>query len=99
MLKNWKKIIAMFLIFTITFGDFALVGKAYATSIFDGIFKEEQDAGDTGSANVEFNAYIFDNENDENTSVKSDIKNDKLNLKMNVKVKNSGYLKDAKILL
>ena len=56
MLKNWKKIIAMFLIFTITFGDFALVGKAYATSIFDGIFKEEQDAGDTGSANVEFNA-------------------------------------------
>ena len=54
MLKNWKKIIAMFLIFTITFGDFALVGKAYATSIFDGIFKEEQDAGDTGSANVEF---------------------------------------------
>lgn len=42
MLKNWKKkLIAMLLIFTITFGDFALVAKTYATSIFGGVFENK----------------------------------------------------------
>lgn len=52
MLKNsWKKkLIAMLLIFTLTFADFALVGKTFAASIFS------NDEGDTGSANVEFDA-------------------------------------------
>jgi uncharacterized repeat protein (TIGR01451 family) len=99
MLKNWKKkLIAMFLIFTLTFSDFALVGKTYAASIFDGIFGSDE-TGDTGSANVEFDAYFFDAENSDSESIKSDIKNDNLMMKFTVKVKDSGYLKDAKILI
>ena len=52
MLKtNWKKkMIAMILIFTLTFADFAFVSKVYASSILDGFKSEDQ--GDTGSANV-----------------------------------------------
>ncbi len=55
MLKiNWKKkLIVMILIFTLTFADFALVSKTFATSILDSFSNDE---GDTGSANVEFDA-------------------------------------------
>ena len=101
MLKNWKKkLIAMLLIFTLTFSNFALVGKTYAASMLDGIFGIKQDdAGDTGSSNVEFDAY-FKTSQDSKTSktAKSDIKNPDLLVGVTVKVKNSGYLKDAKIL-
>ena len=40
--KSWKtKLIAMLLIFTLTFGNFALVGKTYAASILDVLFDDE----------------------------------------------------------
>ena len=55
--------------------------------------------GDTGSSNVEFDAYIFDSENSDTKTIDSDVKNETLGLKLALKVKNSGYLKDAKILL
>ena len=102
MLEKWKKkLIAILLIFTMTFSNFALVGKTYAAYLADGIFgNKQEDAGDTGSANVEFDAY-FKTSQDSKTSktVKSDIKNSDLSIGLTVKVKNSGYLKDAKILL
>ena len=98
MLKNWKKkLLAILLIFTMTFSNFALVGKTYAASIFGGLFGNEKDAGDTGSSNVEFDAYFLTGETTK-TSVKSDINNSDLTIGVKVKVKNSGYLKDAKIL-
>ena len=101
MLKNWKKkMIAILLIFTMTFSNFALVGKTYAATMLDGIFGiGSDDTGDTGSSNVEFDAY-FKTSQDSKTSkaVSSDIKNADLLIGANVKVKNSGYLKDAKIL-
>ena len=101
MLKNWKKkMIAILLIFTMTFSNFALVGKTYAATVLDGIFGiGSDDTGDTGSSNVEFDAY-FKTSQDSKTSkaVSSDIKNTDLLIGAKVKVKNSGYLKDAKIL-
>ena len=101
MLKNWKKkVIAILLIFTMTFSNFALVGKTYAAYLLDGIFgNNQEDTGDTGSANVEFDAYFKTNQDSKSAkTVSSDIKNNDLSIGVTVKVKNSGYLKDAKIL-
>ena len=60
MVKNWKKkLIAILLIFTMTFSNFALVGKTYAAYVAEGIFgNKQEDTGDTGSANVQFDAYF-----------------------------------------
>lgn len=100
MLKNWKKkLIAVLLIFVLTFSNFAIVGKAYAASILDGIFSNDEDAGDTGSANVEFDAYFIDVEGKKETSIKSDVNNKDLLVGASINVKNNGYLKDAKIIL
>lgn len=98
MLKNnWKtKIMAMILIFTMTFGDFALVSKVYAASILDGF--SEEDRGDTGSANVEFDAsFILEDENSKKATV--DVNGEDLKLELSLNVKENGYLKDAKILI
>lgn len=98
MLKsNWKtKLMAMILIFTLTFGDFALVSKVYAASILDG-FKEE-DRGDTGSANVEFDAsFVLDEENSKKATI--DVNDEDLSLGLTLNVKENGYLKDAKIFI
>lgn len=101
MLKNFKKkLIAILLIFTMTFSNFALVGKTYAAYMLDGIFGfKKEDTGDTGSSNVEFDAFFKTSQDAEkSTEVSSDIKNNDLIIGATVKVKNSGYLKDAKIL-
>lgn len=97
MLKNWKKkTIAILLIFTMTFSNFALVGKTYATDFFGG---KDKDPGDTGSSKVEFDAYFKTSQDSKATkNVSSDIKNSDLLVGATVKVKDSGYLKDAKIL-
>ena len=67
MLKiNWKKkLIVMILIFTLTFADFALVSKTFAASILDSFSNDE---GDTGSANVEFDASFVISEEMEDES-------------------------------
>ena len=67
MLKiNWKKkLIVMILIFTLTFADFALVSKTFAASILDSF---SNDKGDTGSANVEFDASFVISEEMEDES-------------------------------
>ena len=101
MLKNWKKkMIAILLIFTMTFSNFALVGKTYAAYMMEGIFgSKQEDAGDTGSSNVEFDAYFKANQDSKGSkSIVADIKSEDLSVGVTVKVKNSGYLKDAKIL-
>ena len=67
MLKsNWKmKLIVMLLIFTLTFSNFALVGKTFAASIFS------DDKGDTGSANVEFDASFIVEQNEDYTELQA----------------------------
>ena len=169
MLKsNWKKkLIVMLLIFTLTFANFALVGKTFAASILDAFSNDE---GDTGSANVEFDVSFVvpvreeaeesteteqvetqDSVQETNTSaveqeenlaadqeetatdnsvnttqsvetnevtettdeateqtvseseevkdLAADVNENELQIKLNVKVSNSGYLRDGKIIL
>lgn len=95
MLKNkiLEKLLAIILIFTLTFSNFAFVTKSYASSFTEALFGEEND---TGHKNVEFEAY-FGTEENKTTSVISDVNNQELAISMKLNVLNSGYLKDAKI--
>ena len=88
-----KKLLAIILIFTLTFANFAIVTKAYATSIAETIFGTNSD---TGHKNIEFDAY-FETEGNRVTSVISDVNNKDLAIKFDLGVKNSGYLKNAKV--
>ena len=93
MLKNkiLEKLLAIVLIFTLTFANFAFITKSYASfagTVFGG-------KTDTGSKNVEFEAY-FGTEEEKETSVISNVNNKDLAISMNLNVKD-GYLKNAKI--
>lgn len=87
-----KKILAVFLIFTLTFANFAFVTKSYATTIFDSVFFNSQYTEDE---NVVYDAY-FQAEKDKSYSVISAVKNS-VKLSMNIKVQKAGYLKNAQI--
>ena len=89
--KILNRVLAIFLIFTLTFSNFAFVGKAFASSIFDGMLNGEDT---TGSSNVVFNAYIGD---EKENSVTADVNKEDLAISLNLNVKDSGYLKDGKI--
>lgn len=95
MLKNkiLEKLLAIILIFTLTSANFAFVTKSYATSFAETFFGSDSD---TGHKNVEFEAY-FGAEEDKSDSVISDVNNEELSIGMKLDVKESGYLKDAKI--
>lgn len=95
MLKNkiLEKLLAIILIFTLTFTNFAFVSKAYASSIVETIFGEKSE---TGHENIGFEAY-FGTEESMETSVISDVNNEELAISMKLNVLESGYLKDAKI--
>lgn len=88
-----RKTIAVFLIFTLTFANFALVTKSYATTIFDTVFSG---SSDTGNKNVEFDAY-FNAEKEKSYSAISAINGDSVKLSLDLKVQDSGYLKNAQI--
>ena len=88
-----KKLLAIILIFTLTFANFAIVTKAYAASIAETIFGTNSD---TGHKNIEFDAY-FEAEGNKVTSVISDVNNKDLAIKFDLGVKDSGYLKNAKV--
>ncbi len=91
--KILEKLLAIILIFTLTFSNFAFVTKSYASSITEAIFGTESD---TGHENVEFEAY-FETEENKETSVISDVNNEDLAISMDLNVQKAGYLKDAKI--
>ena len=95
MLKNkiLEKLLAIILIFTLTFTNFAFVSKAYASSIAETIFGEKSE---TGHENIGFDAY-FETEGTKETSVVSDVNNEELAISMDLNVLENGYLKDAKI--
>lgn len=85
---NGKKLLAIFLIFTLTFSNFA-----FATTSFVSLFGN---SADTGNKNVEFEAYFADGETTSNALV-SDVNNENLAIQLQLAVKESGYLKNAKI--
>ena len=95
MLKNkiLEKLLAIILIFTLTFANFAFVSKAYASSIVETIFGEKSE---TGHENIGFEAYFGTGESRE-SSVISDVNNEDLAIGMKLNVLENGYLKDAKI--
>lgn len=89
--KIFTKVLAAFLVFTLTFSNFALVGEAFASSIFDGLFG----AGETtGHSNVVFEAYVGE---DKTNSVTANVNDENLAISLDLNVKDSGYLKDGKI--
>ena len=91
--KILEKLLAIILIFTLTSANFAFVTKSFASSIAETLFGMRTD---TGHKNVEFEAY-FGTEEEKETSVISDVNNEELAISMNLNVKETGYLKDAKI--
>lgn len=95
MLKNkiLEKLLAIILIFTLTFANFAFVTEAYASSFAESILGL---TSDTGHKNIGFTAYFGTEENDY-ASVISDVNNEELSIGMSLSVQESGYLKDAKI--
>lgn len=90
---NKKKMLAMLLIFTMTFTNFAFVTESIATTNFVSLFGNRSD---TGNENVEFEAFLSDGKDDSNAMV-CDVNNENLAVKLQLDVKNSGYLKNGKI--
>ena len=90
---NGKKLLAMLLVFTMTFSYFAIVNEVLATTSFVSLFGGN--AG-TGNENVEFEAYLADGERTAD-ALMSDVNNENLAIKLQLAVKESGYLKNGKV--
>ena len=93
--KILEKLLAIILIFTLTFANFAFVTESLATSLVETLFGSN---AETGSKNVEFEAYFGSSEGKE-TQVVSDVNNEELTINVNLGVYESGYLKDGKIVI
>ena len=91
--KILDRLLAIILIFTLTFANFALVSKAYAASFVETIFGSRSE---TGSKNVGFEA-SFEVEGERLSSTISDVNNQDLAISTSIIVENEGYLQDAKI--
>ena len=92
-----KKILAIALIFTLTFANFAVVTKAYAVSgIFDKVFVAPDF---TGSKDVEFDAYFKSEETGEEKleSLEADVNDKDLKLYFDLNLLGKGYIKNSKI--
>lgn len=92
-MENRKKLIAMFLVFTLTFSHFAVLTESLATTGFVSLFGA---SSDTGNENVEFEAYLANEEETSNALV-SDVNNQNLAIGLKLDVKESGYLKNGKV--
>ena len=89
--KILNRVLAVFLVFTLTFSNFALVGESFASSIFDGLFGAEET---TGHSNVIFEAYVGE---DRSNSITANVNDENVAISLDLNVKDSGYLKDGKI--
>ncbi len=87
--KMYQRILAIFLIITLTFANPLLITKSFAASIFD-------DSGDTGSKNVEFTASFKADDDDSHTAI-CDVNSQDLAINLKVNVKDKGYVKNAKV--
>lgn len=92
MLKG-KKILVISLIFTLTFSYFSVVTEAIASNSFISLFSSN---AEKWNENVEFTA-LLNNGEEENEEIVSDVNNDNLFINLQLGVKDSGYLKDAKV--
>ena len=105
--KLKQKLIAMLLIFTLTFANFALVSKSYAASFAETFFGSNSD---TGHKNIEFEAFFMlaknesdaeetleENQNEKTKEIFTDVNEKDLAIKLNLNVLESGYLKNGKI--
>ena len=84
--KILEKLLAIILIFTLTFANFAFVTESLATSLVETLFGSN---AETGSKNVEFEAYFGSSEGKE-TQVVSDVNNEELTINVNLGVYESG---------
>ena len=88
--KKLNKLMAIILIFILTFTNFAFVTESYASSFFDVLL-----GNNPGSDNVTFKAF-FEMENGEEKREKtSSVNNQDLVIRINLSVENTGYLKDG----
>ena len=85
-----KKLIAMILVFTLTFSNFAFVTESIAATGFVSLF------GNKSDENVEFEALLKSSDQSSSTLV-SDVNNEDLAIELKLDVKDSGYLKDGKV--
>lgn len=85
-----KKMLAILLIFTLTSANFLFVGQSFAAGFGD-IFSSAT------TTNVEFDAYFRTETDERPVSVISDVNNKDQAINLSLSVKDSGYLKDAKI--
>lgn len=90
---NGKKLLAMILVFTLTFSNFAFVTKSFATTSFVSLFGNSSNAGDE---NVEFEANFVSSDQISSAMV-SDVNNENLAIKLKLNVNKSGYLKNGKV--
>ena len=91
--KILEKLLAIILIFTLTFVKFAFVTESLAISISETLFGTENS---TGHKNVEFEAY-FGTEAEKETSVIASVNDQDISISISLNVQNDGYLKDGKI--
>lgn len=91
--KILEKLLAIILIFTLTFANFAFVTECFASSMLETLFG---DNSSTGNKNVEFEAY-FGTEDEKENSVVSDVNRGDLSINMIISVLKEGYLKNAKV--
>ncbi len=85
-----NKIVALASIFTLTFSNFAFVGKSYATGMI-GLF-----GGNGTHENIKFDASFYDKEYS-SKDIECNVNNKDLHVSLDLEVKKDGYLKDAKI--
>ena len=89
-----EKIVAVFLIFTLTFANFALVTESYASTIFESVFLANSD---TESKNVMFDAYFEETEKEKSYSAISAVFENSVNIAVKLEILEVGYLKNAQI--
>ena len=88
-----KKLIAMILVFTMTFSYFSVVTESIAATNFVSLFGG---GADTGNSNVEFDAFLS-NQSETSKSMVSDVNDDNVSIRFDLDVKDSGYLKNGKV--
>ena len=92
----FKRIIALFLIISLTFGNVAFVGKTYATDIFMNLFGGNSEPNFEWNDNVTFDTY-FEKGDQKSMSVISDVNSYDTDLKLELKVGDKGYIKDSSV--
>ena len=94
--KLLQKIIALFLVMTLTMANFIMLGSNIAIAVSETV---QGQTFETSNANVEFGAYFKNEKGDKVSSL--DIKSSGLetNLYLYLNVKNEGYIRDAQIKL